>query len=64
MVENVSLDLLSEEIQLRLSAQLGAQVKVYSAYQKQLCYITFFSKTAEEAVLKRIESGDVQLDSG
>jgi len=59
VVDNVSLDLTSEEIQLQLAAQLGSQLKVYRAYKKELCYITFFSKAAEEAAYKRIESGNV-----
>ncbi len=44
---------------MQLSAQLGHQVKVYRAYQKEICYITFLSKSAEEIIQKKIETGDV-----
>ena len=39
-------------------------MKVYRAYQKELCYITCASKDGEDRINERLESGDSTLEQG
>ena len=49
VVNNVPLELETEDIQHKISLDCG-QVKVYRAYKKDVCYITFM-KTEDELKL-------------
>ena len=53
-VENVPLSLDSEDLQLHLSHVLGFEVKVYRAFQKEMCFLTSIMPENDQKLAQKV----------